>query len=198
VTGKGTTGATGPAGPTGSGGAGAGCFGTSLPKGQSETGTWSATIHAEVGDFEVQSQGSITFNCQLSEAQGRSLKVHYLNEKDVALPGSVVGCPGSAEQPEAEEGNLCIFQGATATAGSLETEWKNVECPTSTGAKCSAATPTFIEDPGGNHVAGVTDFAVGALVIYRTLEYKENLPETKTTLATILNADGSFAVTAKE
>jgi hypothetical protein len=195
---KGTTGATGPAGekgdrgvtgPTGPGGSSG--FPQALPAKASESGTWAAGIQEPAGAPQVQTEGPITFQVPLSEAQGRALKVRYLNEKQVEEPVSRPECPGSAEEPEAAEGWLCIFQGATAATGSLEAEWSNA------GFK-------RVEDPGGNSSASVTDFSRGALVVYRTTEFKEGLGEcTSTAVCTIakaatLNASGSFAVTAKE
>jgi hypothetical protein len=171
-----------------------------LPAKASETGTWSATIHAESGDNEVQTQGSISFPIRLSPLQSLSLKVRYLNEKDVEAVTTRPECPGNGQEPEAAEGWLCIFQGATATKGSLETEWKNVQCPAGIALATCATTPTFVSDPAGNKVAGTTNYAVGALVVYRTSGYVEGAPETKlgAGVSAILNADGSFAVHAKE
>jgi len=200
-TGKGTTGEKGATGPTGGGGGGGSTCSAATPEpvGGEETGTWSATMHVEVSDFQSQTQGSISFPCQLSEEQGRKLKIRYLNQVEVAAVTKRPECPGSAEQPEATPGWLCIFQGATATPGSVEGEWKNYEAPTGT-------TPvTFIQDGGGNKCTspcvsptGIPDYAVGALVVFRTNPFVENAPETKVAVATILNADGTFAVNAKE
>ena len=193
---------TGPTGPTGGGsGGGSACeakAGT-LPVGATEVGAWSATIHAETADKEVQTQAALSFPCRLSEEQGLKLKIRYLDKAEVAAVTLRKECPGNAEQPKATEGWLCIFNGATATAGSLESEWKNWEAPTG-----SPVTNTFIEDTGGNQCvsctspSGITDFSVGALVVYRNQGYVEGAPETANPAATILNADGSFAVTAKE
>ena len=82
-----------------------------------------------------------------------------------------------------------IFQGAIAQVGSKESEWIN-------------AGFSKVEDPGGNSLFGITNFEKGALVVYRTSEFKES-GCTSTTACTIsklatLNAAGSFAVTAKE
>jgi hypothetical protein len=143
------------------------------------------------GGPQAQASGAISFPIQLSEKQGLSLKVKYLTETEVEAVTTRPECPGSAQEPEAAEGWLCIFQGATAQTGSLEKEWSNA------GFK-------KVEDAGGNSVATTTDFSRGALVVYRTNEFKEELGKcTSSAVCTIakaatLTASGSFAVTAKE
>jgi hypothetical protein len=122
--------------------------------------------------------------------------VTYLNEKQVLEPGTIPGCVGNAQEPVAEEGHLCVYQGATATPGSLETEWTN--------AKFFA-----LEDPAGNKcgspscstpgVAGSLEEEIGALVVFRTNEFREAVPPNPITLAkeASLNAAGSYAVKEK-
>jgi hypothetical protein len=117
--------------------------------------------------------------------------VKYLTETEVETITAHPECSGNGQEPEAAEGWMCIFQGATAQTGSLEKEWNNA------GFK-------KVEDLGGNSAATTTNFSRGALVVYRTNEFKEALGECKSTaLCTIvkpatLTASGSFAVHAKE
>jgi hypothetical protein len=127
----------------------------------------------------------------LSEKQGLNVKVRYLNEREVEEVTKRLECPGNTQQPEAAEGWLCIFQGDTALTGSLESEWSNA------GFK-------RVTDLAGNAALSTTNFSRGALVVYRTNEFKEEVGKcTSVAVCTIakaatLNAAGSFAVTAKE
>jgi hypothetical protein len=124
----GAAGATGPAGPAGSAGAGTpgaqgapgapgapgkegpagkegkqGPPGTTgftktLPKGATETGAWTLQSRAE-----GVSATSISFSIPLSGELG-SANVFFLE------PGeSTTACPGSVEDPEAAEGDLCVY-----------------------------------------------------------------------------------------
>ena len=119
---QGVAGATGPAGPTGpqgipgvQGNAGeAGPAGRqgpmgppgeqgqlprSLEAGKTETGAW--TISAGATNPPVT---TISFPIPLAHAMGEA-DVHY-----VASTGDGVGCPGTAQQPSAEPGDLCVYQ----------------------------------------------------------------------------------------
>lgn len=122
----GATGPAGPAGPTGpAGGVGpagpAGTNGTNgtngengkegspwtakgtLPKGSSETGTWTIAQPVE-GDTAVVAD--LSFPVSLAKALTEE-HVHYFAMG--ASPPAGSGCNGSFEKPEAESGNLCIF-----------------------------------------------------------------------------------------
>jgi hypothetical protein len=121
----GATGATGPAGatgPTGSAGpkgdtgakgdpgekgqkgekgdAGKTGFTETLPSGETETGLWSVggtgAANAE-GGFQVP----ISFNIPVAGTYA----AHVLLEGE----GETVECPGTAEEPEAAAGNLCVY-----------------------------------------------------------------------------------------
>jgi Collagen triple helix repeat (20 copies) len=70
-----------------------------LPKGKTETGTWSISAGPE--NFAI---ASIGFTLPLAKALGAS-EVHY-----VEANGNGTTCPGSAAAPEAEAGNLCVYQ----------------------------------------------------------------------------------------
>jgi hypothetical protein len=79
--------------------------GTTLPKGASETGTWIAT---EGEPEEVEA--AISFPIPLSATAAEHTTPVYVPNTDTAPPA---GCQGSAAEPEAEEGHLCLFQGPT-------------------------------------------------------------------------------------
>jgi hypothetical protein len=196
---KGATGPTGPAGPegkegakgvtgpTGSGGGGGSARETEagkLASGKSETGTWSANLQVAAGAPQAQADGAISFPITLP-AKILAANVKYLNEKQVGEPGSIPGCIGSGQEPIAEPGFLCVYQGATATVGSLESEWKEAKF-------------FGLEDPVGNlnmNAAGKPSGLIGELVVFRTNTFTE-APSTIPAAAS-LTAAGSWAVTAK-
>jgi hypothetical protein len=89
-------------------------FTKTLPKGETETGAW-ITSESREGI-----QASISFAIPLSKALGAD-EVHYVNaagEEVYFSPSTgfelktTTACPGSAAEPAAEPGNLCIYQGA--------------------------------------------------------------------------------------
>jgi hypothetical protein len=79
--------------------------GGTLPKGATETGTWLAPANSTTSEF-----ANISFPIQLAEALGEN-EVHYVTVEDVEKGSIHQGCSGTAEKPEAEEGNLCVFEG---------------------------------------------------------------------------------------
>jgi hypothetical protein len=152
-----------------------------LKSGESEQGAWSTHLNVATGGLQAEAAGAITFTCRLSEAGIPKAKAIYIPEGKVLEPGSVPGCNGSNNEPLAEPGFLCVYQGFTATPGSLETEWQNAK---------------FFKllDPSGNSgKAG----PIGEEVVYRTTEYKEGLPKTTLKAAADLTAGGSYSVTAE-
>jgi len=84
-----------------------------LPKGATETGTWIALPNATTEDF-----ATISFSVPLAAALDSS-HVHYVTVEDVENKTIPAGCAGTAEAPEPEEGNLCLFEGKFS-AGALE------------------------------------------------------------------------------
>lgn len=88
---KGSTGPTGATGPQGP-----------LQKGVTETGTWSIAAYEPPAFKEFYSP--ISFNIPLAVEIGET-SVHYLKEGAAAT----TECPGSAEEPKALAGNLCVY-----------------------------------------------------------------------------------------
>jgi hypothetical protein len=119
----------------------------------------------------------VSFPIPLNEIMNHAHTV-YLTERQVQEPGSVPGCNGSANAPIAEPGYLCVYQGATATLGSLASEWKD-------------AGFFALEDFAGNIRGG----KLGALIVFRTTTFTE-VPST-IPAAAALTAAGSWAVTEK-
>jgi hypothetical protein len=200
--GGGATGPTGPAGANGSNGSGGGGGGAAnacaletnsvgqkenvLQKGQSEAGTWSATISDPAGAHQTQTQGAVTYACRDKETPS----VVYLNETQVREPGTITGCVGETDEPVAEEGFACFYQGMFATVGGLKTEWENTKF-------------FALEDPNGvrnveaEGVAGTGGGKIGEMVVFRTNEFNETTPIKSIAKESYLNAGGSYAVKDK-
>jgi hypothetical protein len=74
-----------------------------LPSGVSLTGVWSTngtSPHVELIPFD--------YELHLSSAP----TLNYINEAGTALKGSTANCPGTAAEPKATKGNLCIYVGS--------------------------------------------------------------------------------------
>jgi hypothetical protein len=93
----GTTGATGPPGP----------FTKTLPSKATETGSWFAksSAGATPGVLFV-----ISFPIRLASPL-LSENTHVVTKKQVAEGKIPAGCSGTAEEPEASAGTLCVFEG---------------------------------------------------------------------------------------
>ncbi len=90
--------------------------GGTLPSDKTETGAWSISV-----DKESKAIGAISFTIPLAKALGAA-EVHYVNEtgtEQVTFTGppsyefkleSTASCPGTAAEPAATPGNLCVYQ----------------------------------------------------------------------------------------
>ena len=94
---KGVTGATGASGATG--------FTKTLPKGETETGTWTAS-EASTGFNAVFA--SISFPIQLA-AEGVEHSAETFNEHETTHKEFTVHCPGTVGEPKATAGFLCVY-----------------------------------------------------------------------------------------
>ena len=99
----GTQGPVGPNGPTGATGS-QGLFPGLLPSGATMRGSYAVFGTATASGALAGDQ--ISFGFELSSAP----TAHFINSG--APPP--VGCPGTAAQPEAAPGNLCIYEGTVA------------------------------------------------------------------------------------
>jgi hypothetical protein len=84
-------------------------FTESLPAEATETGHWDISVAG--GEHPV---ASISFNIPLAAPLGAG-GVHYIEHGSTSQE-----CPGTVEEPEAESGNLCVYEGGAAegvTAG---------------------------------------------------------------------------------
>lgn len=118
---KGDTGAQGPKGDTGPKGdagekgerglqgiPGETGFTETLPSGETETGTWA------LGPFAKTALVPLTFNIPLAEAPE---ELHFVNEAGEEKTGegsfgTAVNCLGSAEEPTAPAGEVCVYESA--------------------------------------------------------------------------------------
>ncbi|MGN6217439.1 MAG: hypothetical protein ACTHN7_10875 [Solirubrobacterales bacterium] len=100
----GVTGATGPTGPTGETG-----FTSTLPSGKTETGRWA---WGKTTKTQVQVWTSISFNIPLATAP----TLHFIP----AGGTPPAACPGTEQNPAAEPGNLCVYEGAPSFAEEAE------------------------------------------------------------------------------
>lgn len=105
---KGEVGAQGPQGQEGppgqEGKPGTTGFTETLPAGKTEKGTWSLSVApANPTTKNSYSWSSISFVIPLPS--GSTMDPHYLSSKE----GPTAECPGTAEEPEAEEGQLCVY-----------------------------------------------------------------------------------------
>ncbi len=105
----GKTGATGPQGPSGTTG-----FTETLPEGKTETGAWYGESTA--GNAL---RFTISFPIPLASAPGQK-NVHEVTVEEVTENKIPAGCAGNPEEPQAEPGNLCLFEaggGGAFTSG---------------------------------------------------------------------------------
>jgi hypothetical protein len=167
----GAKGATGPKGETGEKGA-AGAEGKegspwtaggTLPSGKTETGTWSA---GPVPAGEAEMFGSISFAIPLASAVTPvTVTLEQSEKKEVPA-----GCSGTATEPKADPGNLCVFEGVAEAEGGAGHLSRFVVAP-------GEAIGTALNKTG----------TTGALVLV--------LPNTQAKTPTVMT--GTWAVTAK-
>jgi hypothetical protein len=83
--------------------------GGTLPKGAQETGTWLSTPSSTQVQF-------MTVSFPIALAAGLdSSHAHYVKISEWRAGGTLPqGCKGNAEEPEAEAGFLCVFEGPTS------------------------------------------------------------------------------------
>jgi hypothetical protein len=154
-------------------------FTESLPAGKTETGAWSYSNTNEGLVFT-----SISFNIPLAKALDAE-HVHYvLPNGDETVYGTTVtvetmpstACKGSAEEPSAEAGNLCIYE--TDATGVQIDQMGTVEFPP------EIFPPNFFPKSfGGENGAGKN----GAELLFHTIKAVE-----------ARNGFGSWAMTAPE
>jgi Collagen triple helix repeat (20 copies) len=101
---KGAEGEQGPAGTTG--------FTKTLPSGETETGTFAALILPhDVEANASEAYSPISFSIPLKTGLGAK-NIHYVTTVEQTAK-TQAECPGTAEEPKAVKGDLCIYQGGT-------------------------------------------------------------------------------------
>jgi hypothetical protein len=105
---KGATGATGPTGTTGA--TGLSGFTKTLPKGETETGTWSTAVSSTTffaaGDFAT---AAISFPIPLAAEGATGSASAFTKAQTSAEEFGSSGCTGTVANPTAPEGKLCIY-----------------------------------------------------------------------------------------
>jgi hypothetical protein len=153
-----------------------------------EAGTWQAKLAVPSAGPQAEADGVVSFNPRYPETPS-SLKLNYLNEAEAKAPKAP--CLGSANEPIAEKGNLCVYRGEIK--GGEAAEDKNITEP---GA------PAFAEPKGGfiankgSCVISTDSCQTGVLVIFRSVGFVEGGAPGTVTAPTTLNARGSWTVTA--
>jgi len=186
---------TGPTGPPGEGGgASAGACGP-LKAGEQEAGEWSDTINVAPGGYQEQTQGAISYPCSLGQEE--EIHVAYVTEGELSASGGIHEiCEGTANEPVAEVGFLCVFNFATATVGNKEKEYKEAEffalmdsAGTINFAKGEISTP-----PETKAQYPTSKSKIGELVVFRTKVFSVTGTPTTLAKAATSNAAGSWAV----
>lgn len=126
-----------------------------LPEKRTETGSWG--ISGTVGSI-TSVLAVVSFTLPLAAALEPS-DVHFVDHEE-AKEGTVAGCPGTAEHPAAELGQLCIFEGAVAGGGIEKEEVNGFQRP----AGIDIWTPGFaaggsLETTGAGPTGAILRFA---------------------------------------
>jgi hypothetical protein len=177
---RGAPGATGPKGATGPP-SGAGSRAECLVRGATERGEWSVSMASPTNGPQVQASGVVSYPIPLCEEE--VLKLEYVSERN-EFEGGIGGggCLGSAAEPVAESGFLCVYR--QGSPGAQEPKDMN------------AAFFGFQAPNGANGETGTR----GELIVFRTSEFNEVTPIRELTSSkspVILSAGGTWAVTAK-
>jgi hypothetical protein len=160
---------------------------------EQEMGTWSAVIDVPAGGQQIQADATIAFPIPLSGNQATKLKIRYMNETEALEPIEHPECTGTAQEPNAEDGWLCIYQGATAEIGTLKPEWKEAGFFAVENGAGETCRPTFPAESGVLTCKFEENFQLGGLVAFRTRTFKEVPPFTIPGNAA-LSAAGTWAV----
>ncbi len=89
-------------------------FTATLPSGQTETGAWEATS-VGFGSVNIATL-MISFPIPLAQSIPFAA-VHVVTVKEVGESTIPTGCSGSAAEPKAAAGNLCVFEGSFSEGG---------------------------------------------------------------------------------
>src|SRR5580704_2106272 len=145
--------------------------GGKLPSGSSETGSWESSVHAE--GF---TGASISFPVRLAESLDHEHVFYVTSEQQTNH--SQAACPGSVEEPEADAGDLCVYQGGTwlPEGGAIKVE--NICAPSKVFWNCGEGRGTSAGEDGAGESGAVME------ILYEGTESEKVV------------LDGSWAVTA--
>jgi hypothetical protein len=132
-------------------------FTSTLPPGKTETGAWAvssiATVDKTVSNEYSKAWTSISFTIPLPEGLDEN-HVHYSTDA-----GFAIDCPGTAGEPTANPGHLCIYK----SAGALEKTFIVKPDFSNLGA---TATGALIEFENKQDIAnGTAQFALGSWAV---------------------------------
>jgi hypothetical protein len=106
-----------------------------LPSEMTETGAWSVVPFAESAAPEANlTETAISFPIPL-EAEIPGTNVHV---EPVGYTGTDENCPGTAAEPKAKAGHLCVYTGSEVPAGFAEPAGKPIVTLTSPSGKVEA------------------------------------------------------------
>ena len=95
-------------------------FTETLPKGKTETGTWGMFVPAGGGGNLTSISFAIPLVGPLDGSKVLDLPLNYSGEDEATEEHE--NCPGTAINPQAKEGFLCVYTGTVAGPPVLETE----------------------------------------------------------------------------
>jgi hypothetical protein len=121
--------------------------GGTLPKGKTETGTW--TVGEETAE-NLKALASVSFTVPLASSAG--MAIHFINvageeeKNSEELGPKPAACPGTVASPAALPGNLCIYEslrsGALASGEGLTFE-------VASGTTAAGSALNFFAEPNG-------------------------------------------------
>jgi hypothetical protein len=143
----GAAGAAGPAGATGKEGKEGKegkpwTAGGTLPRGSTETGSWSLST-----EFEALTPVAVSFPIHLGSALGEE-NVFFIPSGGAETPAEEAACPGSAEAPEAAEGDFCAYARVVKANLALNNIGPSAGLPSEDGTSSSGAILWFTGLPG--------------------------------------------------
>lgn len=119
--------------------------GGTLPAGKTETGTWAFTAAENAGKVLVP----ISFAIPLAKALEKE-RLHYVTFAEAHEGTAPAECPGSAADPEAASGNLCVYVVAPyeAAQGTFDGIFEPASFGTTEGADTAGALLEFTAGAG--------------------------------------------------
>jgi hypothetical protein len=135
-----------------------------LPKGKTLTGSYAASSYAP-GAGQGTARTAVNFLFRVENEAGQGPTIHYVPKGASAPPGCA---SGSAQAPEAEEGNLCIYGEQEENLYSGINSGHPVVCDfTQTLEECPVIKPFARSNPAGFGMEGLAG-AAGSVAVFGT------------------------------